>query len=294
MKQYGSTAEHFAKIGLEEPQALGQQPVRAVPGRVQPRRHPGLENDLRPTDQAAVLADLRRFGCGDPGERGVRRQRTGLADRAIEIVGQSMTTDFENSFDGTCKALIGHHMNVAAAQQVYEQSGLGPDDFQVIELHDCFSANELLLYEALGLCGEGEAAKSIDNGDTTYGGRWVVNPSGGLISKGHPLGATGLAQCAELTWQLQRYRRQTPGGQRHRSASAQHRPRRRRRGDRLPARPALTRKQPTTSTSTTQGENDHGTHRSHQASCRPARKRSGPSSRTCPTGTSGSPFTRSG
>ena len=80
--------------------------------------------------------------------------------------------------------------------------GWGPEDFQVIELHDCFSANELLLYEALGLCGEGEAPRLIDDNDTTYGGRWVVNPSGGLISKGHPLGATGLAQCSELTWQL--------------------------------------------------------------------------------------------
>ena len=93
-------------------------------------------------------------------------------------------------------------MNEAARATVYDQSGLGPEDFQVIELHDCFSANELLLYEALGLCGEGEAPKLIDDDDTTYGGRWVVNPSGGLISKGHPLGATGLAQCAELTWQL--------------------------------------------------------------------------------------------
>ena len=114
----------------------------------------------------------------------------------------ALTTDFADSFDGTCKALIGYHMNVAAAQSVYQQCGLGPDDFQVIELHDCFSANELLLYEALGLCAEGEAPRLIDDNDTTYGGRWVVNPSGGLISKGHPLGATGLAQCAELTWQL--------------------------------------------------------------------------------------------
>ena len=113
-----------------------------------------------------------------------------------------MTTDFDSTFDGSAKNLIGYDMNVQAAQQVYDQSGLGPSDFQVIELHDCFSANELLLYEALGLCGEGEAPKLIDNNDTTYGGRWVVNPSGGLISKGHPLGATGLAQCAELTWQL--------------------------------------------------------------------------------------------
>jgi acetyl-CoA acyltransferase len=93
-------------------------------------------------------------------------------------------------------------MNVQVAQSVYEQAGLGPADFQVIELHDCFSANELLLYEALGLCGEGEGHTLIDAGATTYGGQWVVNPSGGLISKGHPLGATGLAQCAELTWQL--------------------------------------------------------------------------------------------
>jgi acetyl-CoA acetyltransferase len=98
--------------------------------------------------------------------------------------------------------VIGYDMNVKAARLVYEQSGLGPEDFQVIELHDCFSANELLLYEALGLCEEGAAPRLIDDGDTTYGGRWVVNPSGGLISKGHPLGATGLAQCAELTWQL--------------------------------------------------------------------------------------------
>ncbi|MDT5001296.1 MAG: acetyl-CoA acyltransferase, partial [Mycobacterium sp.] len=129
-------------------------------------------------------------------------EKHGLAGQAVEIVGQALTTDFESSFNGTAKNLVGYDMNVQAARSVYEQSGLGPDDFQVIELHDCFSANELLTYEALGLCPEGDAGKLIDAGDTTYGGRWVVNPSGGLISKGHPLGATGLAQCAELTWQL--------------------------------------------------------------------------------------------
>jgi acetyl-CoA acyltransferase len=126
----------------------------------------------------------------------------GLAAQAVEIVGQSMTTDFASTFDGSAKNIIGYDMNVQAAQKVYDQSGLGPADFQVIELHDCFSANELLLYEALGLCGPGEAPALIDAGEVTYGGRWVVNPSGGLISKGHPLGATGLAQCSELTWQL--------------------------------------------------------------------------------------------
>jgi acetyl-CoA acetyltransferase len=104
-------------------------------------------------------------------------------------------------------------MSRAAANSVYDQTGLGPEDVDVIELHDCFSTNELLTYEALGLCAEGEGGKLVDNADTTYGGRWVVNPSGGLISKGHPLGATGLAQCAELTWQLRgdADARQVPG-----------------------------------------------------------------------------------
>lgn len=77
-----------------------------------------------------------------------------------------------------------------------------PSDVGVVELHDCFSANELVTYEALGLCEEGKAGEFIDRGDNTYGGKVVVNPSGGLISKGHPLGATGFAQCAELCWQL--------------------------------------------------------------------------------------------
>ena len=72
----------------------------------------------------------------------------------------------------------------------------------MVELHDCFTANELLTYEALGLCKAGEAEKFIVEGDNTYGGKYVTNPSGGLLSKGHPLGATGLAQCAELVWQL--------------------------------------------------------------------------------------------
>lgn len=125
-----------------------------------------------------------------------------LWDRAIEIAGQALTTDTPETFDGSDMSIVGYHFAQEAARQVYEESGLGPDDVQVIELHDCFSANELVTYDALGLCAPGEAVGLVDSGATTYGGRWVVNPSGGLISKGHPLGATGLAQCAELTWQL--------------------------------------------------------------------------------------------
>jgi acetyl-CoA acyltransferase len=93
-------------------------------------------------------------------------------------------------------------MSAAAARQVYEAAGVDPREIPVVELHDCFTTNEVLSYEALGLTGEGTAEKFIADGDNTYGGRVVTNPSGGLLSKGHPLGATGLAQCAELVWQL--------------------------------------------------------------------------------------------
>jgi acetyl-CoA acetyltransferase len=122
--------------------------------------------------------------------------------KPVYIAAQSMTTDTGSSFGDSLIKMIGYDMSAAAAKQVYEKSGLGPKDIQVVELHDCFTANELVTYEALGLCKEGEAEKFIWDGDNTYGGKWVTNPSGGLLSKGHPLGATGVAQCAELVWQL--------------------------------------------------------------------------------------------
>jgi acetyl-CoA acetyltransferase len=98
--------------------------------------------------------------------------------------------------------MVGYDMAKAAANELYEKTGTGPKDAQVVELHDCFTANELLTYEAIGLCPEGGAEKFIEENDNTYGGKFVVNPSGGLLSKGHPLGATGLAQCTELVWHL--------------------------------------------------------------------------------------------
>merc|ERR1719397_1857744 len=114
-----------------------------------------------------------------------------------------MTTDLPTTFEAeSCIKAVGYDMSATAAKKVFDKAGLTPEDVDVVELHDCFSANELITYEALGLCGEGEAAALIDAGDNTYGGRFVVNPSGGLISKGHPLGATGLAQCYELCSQV--------------------------------------------------------------------------------------------
>ena len=119
----------------------------------------------------------------------------------VKIIGQALTTDFPSDFSDAL-GWIGVGMTKRAAAKVYEQTGVGPKDVDVIELHDCFSTNELISYEGLQLCEPGQGGRLIDENQVTYGGKWVVNPSGGLLSKGHPLGATGLAQCAELVWQL--------------------------------------------------------------------------------------------
>ncbi|MEV0332441.1 lipid-transfer protein [Nocardia sp. NPDC050717] len=201
MKEFGTTAEHFAKIGYKNHKHSVNNPYSQF------RDEYTLDEILGSRMIYDPLTKLQCSPTSDGSGAAILASEDfvaehDLADQAVEIVGQAMTTDFASTFDGTCKNIIGYDMNVVAARSVYDQAGLGADDFQVIELHDCFSANELLLYEALGLCAPGEAGRLIDDNQTTYGGKWVVNPSGGLISKGHPLGATGLAQCSELTWQL--------------------------------------------------------------------------------------------
>jgi acetyl-CoA acetyltransferase len=126
--------------------------------------------------------------------------RRGLT-RTVRIAGQAMGTDGPEAFDSAID-LVGRGITQRAAARAFAQAGLGAQDVDVVELHDCFTTNEVINYEALGLCGEGEASRFIADGDNTYGGKVVVNPSGGLMSKGHPLGATGLAQCTELVQQL--------------------------------------------------------------------------------------------
>jgi acetyl-CoA acetyltransferase len=129
------------------------------------------------------------------------RQR-GL-NATVRIRAQAMTTDTAVAFEARdMREVVGFSMAAAAASQVYEQAGVGPQDLDVVELHDCFAHNELISYEALGLCPPGGAERFVTDGDNTYGGQVVTNPSGGLLSKGHPLGATGLAQCTELVQQL--------------------------------------------------------------------------------------------
>ena len=144
----------------------------------------------------AICSPVTRFLCSNEFAK-----RNGLSSD-IRILAQSLVTDFASSFDGNAMDAVGADMGRRAAENVYEQSGLGPSDVDVVELHDCFSVNEVLAYEGLQLCAEGGAEEFILNKDNTYGGKVVTNPPGGLISKGHPLGATGLAQCFELVTQL--------------------------------------------------------------------------------------------
>jgi acetyl-CoA acyltransferase len=202
MERYGTKPEQFAKIGFKNhrhsvnnPYSQFQDEYTLEEILAAPMVHEPLTKlQCCPTSDgsgSAVLAS----------EEFVRRHS--LEGKAVEIMGQTMVTDTPETFDQSSSiTLIGSEMTRLAAQRVYEETGVGPEDVDVIELHDCFSTNELITYEALGLCGEGEGGKLIDEGAVTYGGRVVVNPSGGLISKGHPLGATGLAQCSELSWQL--------------------------------------------------------------------------------------------
>ena len=204
MEKYGSKPEHYAWIGwknhkhsVNNPFAQFQTEYSLEDIRNAPMIHEPLTKlQCSPTSDgaAAVILASERFV-----------DEHGLYDQAIEIAGQAMVTDLKSSFDDTadCIKIVGYDMSREAARQAYEEAQVSPEDVQVVELHDCFSANELITYEALGLAPEGEGHKLVESKATTYGGDGpVVNPSGGLISKGHPLGATGLAQCSELTWQL--------------------------------------------------------------------------------------------
>jgi sterol carrier protein 2 len=203
MEKYGSTPEHYAWIGwknhkhsVNNPYAQFQDEYSLEEIKAARMIHDPLTKlQCSPTSDGAAAAIV-------ASERFVEEHS--LWAHAIEIKGQAMVTDLSSSFDETadCITIVGYEMSRSAAERAFQEAGLGPHDVQVVELHDCFSANELITYEALGLADQGHGHELVEERATTYGGRWVVNPSGGLISKGHPLGATGLAQCSELCWQL--------------------------------------------------------------------------------------------
>jgi len=202
MEKYGTKPEVFAKIGWKNHKHSVNNPYSQFQD----------EYSLEDIQNAPMVYDpLTKLQCcptSDGSGAAILAseefvKKHGLQAQAVEIAGMAMATDLPSSFNEKSDIkLVGFDMSQAAARKAYQQSGLGPENAQVVELHDCFSANELITYEALGLAPIGKAGDLVMENATTYGGQWVVNPSGGLISKGHPLGATGLAQCAELNWQL--------------------------------------------------------------------------------------------
>ena len=200
-KKYGTRDETFARVSQKarlhakhNPRAIFRDEVSIEEVLSSPPMH-GVLTRLQccpPTcGAAAALLTSEKFAKN----HGLRSD--------VKMTGQSMTTDFPSSFEGkTMMQIVGSDMSRAAANDLYERTGIGPDDVDVVELHDCFTSNEIITYEALQLTEEGGSEQFVSDGDNTYGGKVVVNPSGGLLSKGHPLGATGLGQCAELVCQL--------------------------------------------------------------------------------------------
>ena len=202
MDKYGTKAEHFAKIAHKNHKHSVNNPFSQFRDEYSMEQINGAPMVHEP------LTKLHCCPTSDGGAAAVIAsekfvKERGLESRAVEIVGMEMSTDFPAALEGkSCIQAVGFDMTKNAVAKLYKDTGMGAGDVQVVELHDCFSANELITYEALGLCEEGKAGEFIDAGDNTYGGKYVVNPSGGLISKGHPLGATGLAQCYELCSQV--------------------------------------------------------------------------------------------
>ena len=199
-KKYGTRDETFARVSQKarlhakhNPRAIFRDEVSIEEVLCSPSMH-GVLTRLQccpPTcGAAAALLTSEKFAK----KHGLRSD--------VKMTGQSMTTDFPSSFEGkTMMQIVGSDMSQAAANDLYEKTGIGPEDVDLVELHDCFTSNEIITYEALQLTEEGGSEQFVSDGDNTYGGKVVVNPSGGLLSKGHPLGATGLGQCAELVWQ---------------------------------------------------------------------------------------------
>jgi acetyl-CoA acyltransferase len=202
MDKYGTKFETFAKVRAKASQHAARNPLAIFRKVVTPE-----EVLASPMVWEGVLTRLMACPptCGAAAaivcSEAFARRHGLRAD--VLIAGQALTTDGPALFENPDMIdLVGVGMTESASRSVYEQAGIGPEDIDVIELHDCFAQNELITYEGLGLCGRGEGERLVEAGDNTYGGRWVVNPSGGLLSKGHPLGATGLAQCFELVHQM--------------------------------------------------------------------------------------------
>lgn len=203
MIQFGTTREQIAKIAVKNHSHSVNNPY------AQFREEYSLEQVLNSPKVHEPLTKLQCCPTSNGAGAAVLVSEAfamshGLLDDCVEIVAQTMATDGPTSLGPKANPInvVGFEMTAKAATQAYKMAGISPEQIAVAEVHDCFSTNELITYEALEFSPLGKAGMYIDNNKFTYGGNVVVNPSGGLISKGHPLGATGLAQCAELVWQL--------------------------------------------------------------------------------------------
>ncbi len=203
MEKYGSEPDHYAWIGWKNHKHSVNNPYAQFQDEYSIEDIKGAKMIHDPLTKLQCSPTSDGSGCAIVASEKFVSEH-GLEDQAVEIVGQSMVTDMPSTFEEKSSIkIVGSDMSKQAADAAYEEADVSASDVDVVELHDCFSSNELITYEALGLAEEGEGHKLVDAEATTYGGDGpVVNPSGGLISKGHPLGATGLAQCSELTWQL--------------------------------------------------------------------------------------------
>jgi acetyl-CoA acetyltransferase len=199
-ERYGVDADTFGQITVKSRRHAANNP-RAV------FRDPLTIEEVMASP--TVCQPLTRFQCCPPTSGAAAAliaseafaRRHGMA-RAVRMGGQALVTDRPSSFEGSAIDAVGYRIGCEAAERAFQEAGVGADEIDVAEVHDCFTVNEILAYEALGLCRPGGASEFVASGANTYGGRCVTNPSGGLISKGHPLGATGLAQCFELVTQL--------------------------------------------------------------------------------------------
>ncbi|MCJ1279137.1 hypothetical protein MMC21_006961 [Puttea exsequens] len=215
MEKYGAEASDFAEIARVNHAHSANNPYSQF------RDVYTLDEILASPTIHAPLTKLQCCPTSDGGASAILVSESFLTShphlrpQAIQIAGQHLATDPPALFDRSAISLVGYHMTQSAARAAMAEANVHPNDITLCELHDCFSANEMVVLDALGLCDPGKAHEMVRRGDISFGGRCVVNPSGGLISKGHPLGATGLAQCAELVWQLRGWanNRLVPGAQ---------------------------------------------------------------------------------
>jgi acetyl-CoA acetyltransferase len=197
MRKYGTTFEQFAKVAVKNHKHSMHNPYSQYQ----------VEMSLEDVMNARMVAWPNTLYMCCPTGDGAAAAILCSMDKAkqytttpIKVGASVLTSDPWSERDLTMFDV--NTLTRNAAKEAYEKAGVGPQEVNVVELHDCFATAELLHYENLGLCGEGEAGRMIDEGDATHGGRVVVAPSGGLLSKGHPLGATGVANIVEIVWHL--------------------------------------------------------------------------------------------